>query len=83
MAKESYKRDHRSYGKNCPCACTDLERMGLSLFRGWSSWMHGIKIMIHDYDYVMMAIFIGYLHIPCLLPLLIGVIGGFIETVKV
>ena len=48
-----------------------------SLFRGWFSWLGGIKTIIR----VVMAMLTGCLLIPCLMPLLVSTVKSIIETV--
>ena len=47
------------------------------LFRGWFSWLGGIKTIIR----VVMAMLTGCLLIPCLMPLLVSTVKSIIETV--
>ena len=48
-----------------------------SLFSGWFSWLGGIKTMVG----LIMAILVGYLLTPCLVPLLMNIVKDFIETI--
>jgi len=47
-----------------------------SLFGKWFSWLGGIKTMVG----IVMVILTGCLLVPCLVPLLINIIKGFIRT---
>ena len=47
-----------------------------SLFGKWFSWLGGIKTMVG----IVMVILAGCLLVPCLVPLLINIIKGFIKT---
>ena len=46
------------------------------LFRGWFSWLGGIKTIIG----VVMVMLAGCVLIPCLMPLLVSTVKSFIET---
>ena len=47
-----------------------------SLFGKWFSWLGEIKTMVG----IVMVILTGCLLVPCLVPLLINIIKGFIKT---
>ena len=47
-----------------------------SLFGKWFSWLGGIKTIVG----IVMVILAGCLLVPCLVPLLINIIRGFIKT---